>query len=503
MGDFPPEIWLHIANLLSVQDLYQLRSLNRTFFNLALDIKWKDLRFSTSGISYKDLDRLLDPFIARRVETMYISLYLDGHSRRKYLRLITAMYSRIRDATIIHDAIDFLRKRPSLRFIPKAAFNDVINTLLAVTPQMINLRELTIKTSYSVRPLLSQSISASYPLLRNLLSTFSGSVCGHTLRKLWLEATLDEFSTLVGSNPSFQGLQRLDLVLKETQSETDHVDYDRNLLMNILAPFLNGLSSHLEELSLKSYSSFDLSDFFASLAHFPCLTNLDVRMAFYKTLRYPTSMTEFIARHSETLQALALPLILLQRFAPDLEFHEALKDWLVEFIANVRVLDQVQMLEIYPTRTPEGLDVLLRCIRRTSKNLREIHIRGRFFTPQETNLILDGLSHCDNLNSLAFNTLKLEARLFDSLASKIPQVERIVMMIENQASEDDGGVSPSFTEAMKERRYDSWNLKHLQVKPKGGLLDSNILYALARSIPSLQFLGENAVYVFRRNETES
>lgn len=56
---------------------------------------------------------------------------------------------------------------------------------------------------------------------------------------------------------------------------------------------------------------------------------------------------------------------------------------------------------------------------------------------------------------------------------------------------------------MKERRYVSWNLKHLQVKPKGGLLDSNILYALARSIPSLQFLGENAVYVFRRNETRS
>lgn len=384
-----------------------------------------------------------DPFIAKRIESMCISLYLDEHSRKKYLRLITALYTRIRDAGIIHDAIDFLRKRPKApRFIPKAAFNDVINTLISVSPLLINLRELSIKTSYSVLPLLSHSVS--YPLLRNLLSSFAGSITGSTLRQLWLEGTLDEFSTLVGSKPKFQRLERLDLVFKETQSDSDHTDWDKKLLITIVAPFVNGLSSHLQDLSLKSYSPLDLSEFFSSLTTFPCLTKLDVRMAFHKTLRYPTSMIDFIANHSDTLQQLALPLIPFQRFTPDLEFHEALKDWLVTFIADTKCLTQVQTLEIYPTRTAAGLDVLLMCIRRTSKNLKEIHIRGRFFSPQETNLILDGLSHCSNLHSLAFNTRRLETQLFDALASKIPQVERIVMMIEDDANEDEsGGVSAS------------------------------------------------------------
>ncbi|KAF8181317.1 hypothetical protein BJ912DRAFT_980039 [Pholiota molesta] len=475
MGDFPTEIWLHIANLLSKLDLYKL-----------------EMRFSTASISYKELERLSDPYIAKRIESMCISLYLDEHSRKKYLRLITALYTRIRDAGIIHDAIDFLRKRPKApRFIPKAAFNDVINTLISTCP-------------FCVLPLLSHS--ESYPLLRNLLSSFAGSITGSTLRQLWLEGTLDEYTTLVGSNPIFQRLERLDLVFKETQSDSDHADSDTRLLVTVVAPFVNGLSSHLQDLSLKSYSPLDLSEFFSSLTIFPRLTKLDVRMAFHKTLQYPTSMIHFIANHSDTLQQLALPLIPFQRFTPDLEFHEALKDWLVNFIADTQCLTQVQTLEIYPTRTEAGLDVLLMCIRRTSKNLREIHIRGRFFSPHETNLILDGLSHCNNLHSLAFNTRRLETQLFDALASKIPQVERIVMMIEDDANEDESGgvsASPTFPDAMKERRYVSWNLKHLQVKPKGGLLDSNILLALARSIPSLQFLGENAVYVFRRNESRS
>jgi len=247
----------------------------------------------------------------------------------------------------------------------------------------------------------------------------------------------------------------------------------------------------------------NLSEFFTTLTSFPLLWKLDVRMAFHKTLLYPASMINFIANHSHTLRDLALPLIPLQRFSPDLEHHEALREWLVRLIADDKCLAQLQRLEIYPTKTAVGLDILLTCIRRASHSLREIHVRGRFFSPQETGLILDMLSHCDNLQSLCFNTCRLEIQLFDALATKLPHVERIVMMIENDFQEDQSrGISPSFPEALQERQYISWNLKHLQVKPKGGLLDTNILYALARSIPSLRFLGENGVYVFPKARSE-
>lgn len=336
-----------------------------------------------------------------------------------------------RDTTVLRDAIGFMRKRPA-----KAPFVDVVNTLHAITPLLLNIRDITIMTSYGL------SYSISYPLLRNLLSSFSGS-SGSSLHRLSLEGTLDEFSTLLGSNPTFNNLEELNLVFKETHSLSDS-NWDINLLISIVTPFINSLCYHLQILSIKSYFALDLSEFFTTLTLFPLLWKLDVRTAFHKTLHYPLSMITFIANHSHTLRDLGLPMIPLQRFSPDMEHHEALREWLVRLVADDKCLVRLQCLEIYPTKTVVGLDILLACIRRASNSLREIHIRGRFFSPHETCLILDTLSHCNNLQALGFNTCRLEIQLFDALAAKLPHVERIVMLIDNDFQEDQTrGISAS------------------------------------------------------------
>lgn len=364
---------------------------------------------------------------------MHITLYIECiYTWKRRFKSIRSFCRYFREAIIVRDAIGLMRKRPC-----KAPFVDVVNTLHAIMPLLYNIRDITIMTSYGL------SYSLSYPLLRNLLSSFSGS-SGSSLRRLSLEGTLDEFSTLLGSNPTFNNLEELNLVFKETPSFSDS-NWDINLLISIVTPFINCLCCHLQVLSIKSYFALNLSEFFTTLTLFPLLWKLDVRMAFHKTLHYPRSLITFIANHAQTLRDLALPLIPFQRFSPDMELHEALIKWLVHLVADDKCLSQLQCLEIYPTKTTVGLDILLACIRRTSNSLREIHIRGRFFSPQETCLILDTLSHCANLQSLGFNTGRLEIQLFDTLAAKLPHVERIVMMIDNDIPEDQSrGISASF-----------------------------------------------------------
>ncbi|KAF8972180.1 hypothetical protein BDZ97DRAFT_1913410 [Flammula alnicola] len=494
MPNLPPEVWLLVVQFTSRWDLFKLIGLNRVFFNTVLDLRWKRLEFSTASISYKTLGRLSDPFISNRVESMRITLYLEESNFENPFKSLKEFYRQARNNRIIRGASNLFRKggARSTR-LHNAAFTDVINTISVISPNFINIRELTIRTSYNLSPLLS------YRLLRPLLSSFSGSF-GTVLQELSLEGTLDEFRILLGSNPTFDSLVQLNLLFKESlpDSPTGHVD-ENHILVSVVAPFVNSLSPYLQSLSLKSYFPLDLSHFLTELSTFPAFHTLDVRMAFNKTTNYPASLIPFIGEKSDTLRNLALPLIPFQRFSPDVQLQEALSRWLLEFIADERCCSQLRTLEIYPTRTPAGLDILLTCIRRTSKSLREIHIRGRFFSSHENKAIIDALSQCENLNTVSLNVCRLDITLLDTLASKIPYLERIMMLIEDDVHDDgSAGISSTLADDLKERQYTDWNLKELTVKPKEGIIDPYTMSALAGSIPSLRFLGK--YYTLRRNQ---
>ena len=47
MTNIPPEIWFHIAKFIPHEDLRDLLGVNSVFFNIAMDIRYRELVIST------------------------------------------------------------------------------------------------------------------------------------------------------------------------------------------------------------------------------------------------------------------------------------------------------------------------------------------------------------------------------------------------------------------------------------------------------------------------
>ena len=47
MANIPPEIWFHIAKFIPTKDLRDLLGVNSVFFNLAMDIRYREIVIST------------------------------------------------------------------------------------------------------------------------------------------------------------------------------------------------------------------------------------------------------------------------------------------------------------------------------------------------------------------------------------------------------------------------------------------------------------------------
>lgn len=47
MADIPPEIWLHVAKFIPKEDLRDLLGVNSILFNIAMDIRYREIVIST------------------------------------------------------------------------------------------------------------------------------------------------------------------------------------------------------------------------------------------------------------------------------------------------------------------------------------------------------------------------------------------------------------------------------------------------------------------------
>lgn len=48
MANIPPEIWLHVAKFIPKEDLRDLLGVNSIFFNIAMDIRYREIVISTT-----------------------------------------------------------------------------------------------------------------------------------------------------------------------------------------------------------------------------------------------------------------------------------------------------------------------------------------------------------------------------------------------------------------------------------------------------------------------
>ena len=309
-------------------------------------------------------------------------------------------------------------KSPRARPI-NVAPTDLLNETMKIAHRFVNVRELYIdlldpSPLYDLPPLYSSFWSAFGPKLYTL--TLSG--------------TLEDFRTLIHSNPPLDALQ--ELRVEFARSSLDGMDADRAILMNILLPFINNLAPHLLSLRLWSWASLDLSSFFLQLAPFPGLKTLNVRTPFNQAFRDASGLKDLICNSSGTLRRVNLRLNPTGSVDPSIE--EPLSRWLLECISDERFLSQLQGLDIYPTTMVAGMEFLLRCIQRTSKDLVELTLRDRYLQGREVNAVIDAASSCSNLTYLKMNIRTLDVAVMDLLAFKLPKIDRLWLSVGDNVS---------------------------------------------------------------------
>ncbi|KDR76016.1 hypothetical protein GALMADRAFT_458417 [Galerina marginata CBS 339.88] len=471
MVHLPPEIWLYIATFVPRNDLRRLLGVNRVFLELELDLRFKRIKFSTAGINSLGLQRLSDSFVARRVHDMTVILYFQEPQSKGHSQVFKNMYRQINHP--MQGALNLFRKDKSHDFgrSDNVGFTYAMNSLTELGPKLVSLQALTVRCTWNLVPQLS------YKQMRPFLPSFSTTV-GVNLRQLTLEGNLDEFRALLEIQPGFNSLDDLCLVFKESTHSIEP-DAIQNTLIEVVAPFINHLSRHLQNLSLKSYlSALDLSDFFLKLKTLPVLGRLDLREAFIKPSRYPHSLIKLFGDHSHTLQHLRLPLIPFKvHLEPDIQ--EPLSEWLLECVANEGSFTHLRSLDIYPTKAQKSLDVLLAYIRRTSSHLTELFVRNRFFGAIEAPIVVRALFHCNDLMDLSLCILQLDLTLLEQLSEDLRGLHRLHVTIKE----------PFGTLFLPLKgRFAHWNLKDIWIMHRDEKVDDKTMLAVARSIPSLERL---------------
>ena len=429
MVDIPPEIWFHIAKFIPNKNLRDLLGVNSIFFNIAMDIRYREIVISTRTADHdmKTLKRLRCMFLyfANEIRSALPAIVRDPLVASRVYRLSLRL-THVKKATsasnirLKHSIIHAFGSSKSSQ--PTKAPTDLINEILNITNKLVNVRELYIELwnlppLYDLQPLFASFWSSFGPKLYTL------SLCG----------ILEDFRTLINSNPILGRLQ--ELRVEFTHSGIDPIEASRAILVDVLLPFINNLAPHLLSLRLWSWASFDLSTFFSQLAPFPGLKALNVRTPFNSAFGDASGLKSLICNSSDTLKRVDLRLN-PTGLTVDPSSEEPLSRWLLECISDERFFSKLQVLDIYPTNMAAGMEFLLGCIQRTSDNLVELIVRDRYLQDREIKTVIDAASSCRNLTHLKMNIRRLDIALTDSLALKLPGINRLWLSIGENSAND-------------------------------------------------------------------
>ncbi|KAJ3503470.1 hypothetical protein NLJ89_g8416 [Agrocybe chaxingu] len=472
MVDLPPEIWLRVMQFIPHSDLRDnLWTVNGLFLDIAMNLRWRQVLIMTrnTGASMHILERLMDPFVAKRVRYLILRLthvkdpYAEPLSNtNKPLRQIQQTFKRVFAAN--KDTATF--KRPH----PLSTFSEVMDTLVRTAPNFTHVRELNIDCwdlppSYDLQPLFA-----------SIWATF-----GPHLEGLVLGGNVEGYRDFIMSKPSLPRVRELQLELTN----------------NLFKPGQRG-DSDLEKLRVWSWALLDVSGFFGLLSqgNFPILQALNVRMAFDKSLHDPSGLKALLLQCSSTMESLELRLN-PSGLPMNPASEQPLSLWLAECAREDGCLARLRYLDIYPTSMASGFDALLTSIERTEASLVELIVRDRYLLPTEAKIVVDAVSQCENLKYLRMNIWRLDVELIDHLAEKVPNISRLWISIGDTATNANatGGIAETFLQDLQGRWYTKWKLKDITIWQGGQEIDEDIMHALARSIPSIDsFFGNGHMH---------
>ncbi|KAJ7074775.1 hypothetical protein C8F01DRAFT_1101754 [Mycena amicta] len=290
LNSLPDDIWRCIAALLPRDELLPLASINRAFLAIALDeryrvVRWEKLDESTT----RRLERLRIPRIAGRVRHL--------HVRAQFIQRLapdaengtgpsTGPISRM--AQWFH----YLFPTTYSRSLP--ARSDMLAAMTEAVQLMTNAVECSFElTASSLTPETIHFLTAARAAL------------GTRFRKLKLSARLKDFAPLLAAVDFIDNLDELDLTFDyDLDDDPSTTGPSASLIQTTIAPFIARFSHSLRALSISAISKIDISPLLDGLPVFARLEKLAVRL----TCGFldATALMSVLHAHTDTLTALEI-----------------------------------------------------------------------------------------------------------------------------------------------------------------------------------------------------
>ncbi|KAF8997847.1 hypothetical protein BDQ17DRAFT_835024 [Cyathus striatus] len=417
----PHDVWLQVAHFVPAQTLRTLYSVNTIFFNIAMDLRYRQMSFAyLDNRMLKNLVRLKDPAVAKRVRVLHLhpgflkeSLEREGkgrseHSLQRILRdCLVEITNHIRDPKL------FI-KNPELRLIRSLRRSeDIIQVMVDVLGSLSNI------TDYYVT-------WRDLPTLGAAPLPFVSTVFRASLRKLSLDISLDTVKPLLGSMSQIRSLEELHLRIHSDHHYTPEV-YGA-VMRNYLAPMVNRHTSSLRTLVIQPWEPMQLSPFFEAVDHLSELETLNIGIpAKSPHLGNPEGLACLLNKHSSTLKCLQLRATHYDGTGADAG-HYSFDTWVRAALCKVR-LSKLRSLDITTGRFP--IETSVYCLRRFCKTLTSLSLTGGYRTYDDVSEILDVVTRHpseDGLSMLRLGPVSLSPQLIDLLAEKLPRIYRLELL---------------------------------------------------------------------------
>ncbi|KAH6918569.1 hypothetical protein BKA70DRAFT_1457395 [Coprinopsis sp. MPI-PUGE-AT-0042] len=462
--DLPAELWLEILSYLPSSSFVKLIGVNKTFFELAFDDEYKEVRLLSRDLpTLRTFEQLRHENIARRVHHLCL--------RPDFLKGPGDADTR-RENSLISQCLSWSKKLRSSREYRKSlpSQGDSTREILQVATESFiqcrQLRRITLMVD-------DHPVSSAFS---RFLSTL-WSTLGWNLQEICIQASHRNIplllAPLANMRSNLPNLSSLELTITHSQSVATPKEAARTT--SAIAYFLKLFKTSLTSFSFTPLVVKDISPLFDGLDLLPNLKKLALLFpACGLTSLNPSPLAKFLSRQSATLEHLVM-----DQKPPHSAFFPC-ASVLGSFLASEHTqvkLTEVHTLQIASDMLPPRLvpDIL--------PKLRNLIINPR--SPSAVSFsalphLLDSAGGV--LESLDIRLWKFSTETLDLLASRCPRLRRLTVGY-SQCTSIQG---TNRLEPYSSRRYPHWPLDYVRLgrlEECGGMHpDAGMMEAVAQTV---------------------
>ncbi|KAF8184445.1 hypothetical protein BJ912DRAFT_974854 [Pholiota molesta] len=490
-NQIPPEIWLYISQFIPDDDLYrQLRTINSTFFHLAMALKYEEVFIIWSAASPtlpRMMIRLRDPFVSRKVKRVIVNFVCSPEAfvQRLPRPAFTTTKGRIIDTT-------YTWMSSARRFLPPSPFKShnarALKAIVKCISTLPHTMAFAITTAYFDDGPCIARLANSPPPARNHLtwSSFAANLQSLTIRAE-LPTRTTVFQEMTAMKPYFQNLVALQ-ILTIPATGAGHIDGYTSLTPFVR--FVNAIRSpKFKKLSLTCLGYIHHPDIFIHFSKSLALDQLKLKMDVLPGAAqdtYEAGLKSFLCNGAHVLREL------------DLDIRTTYEDDMPDPILGKLLLDSARdrscfshlhSLRINPTAGSVGINILRTSIHRASSTLKTFVIYNIELSQEDALIVLDALSKCAKLTYLRMQIVLLDITIVDSMAANLPGLKQLHVWHNRDAMPIESLMPPSFRYAgtFREQSYPHWKLEDISVYfDRREIADTAMMEIFAHSVPAIK-----------------